>query len=100
MATSFPGFLFFTCPEEKVVAEVGLLEGRKEKKKNEKFCSLHIKENVFAKKPTSSQMSECSCPPCARERARNFPASRNRFCSNFVVLTVGKLSSIQVKRTL
>ena len=33
MATSFPGFLSFTCPEEKVVAEVGLLEGRKEKKK-------------------------------------------------------------------
>ena len=33
-----------------------------------------------------------------RERARIFPASRNRFGSNFVVLTDGKLSSIQIKR--
>ena len=29
-----PGSLFFTCPEEKVVAEVGLLEERFEKKKD------------------------------------------------------------------
>lgn len=57
MATSFPGSFFSTWPEDKVVAEVGLLEGRVEIKGG-KFPLLHIKENVFTKKATSSQINK------------------------------------------